>query len=186
MVRMPMQPILEIVRDRFWELSSLPFWPLSHSGGRGGKRRDGIQWRRVLRPVSKRTRLRILRERPRIQLLVRFRGRMTLGLRIGTWTSQMRRGGGPGVGRGQVAVSGLRASLGRRRNGRSEIEGGGEGGVWGGGVGVGCVGIKRGRRRESGVYPRAKLVILFVSRRELVRVERRRIVVRRANGSESV
>ena len=87
----------------------------------------------------------------------------------------MGRRGGPGVGRGQIVVGGLRTSLRRRGKRRSEIEGGGVGGVGGGGVGVGGVGVEGGGGR--GVDPRTKLVLLVESRRELVGGEGGRVVV---------
>ena len=100
----------------------------------------------------------------------------------------MGRGGGPGVVRGQITVRGLRTSLGGRRERRGEIEVGGEGGVWGGGIGVGGVGIEGGGGGggERGLDPRTKLVLLVESRGELVRGERGRMVVSRANGMKAV
>ena len=88
----------------------------------------------------------------------------------------MGRRGGPGVGRGQIAVGGLRTSLRRRGKRRGKIEGGGVGGVGGGGVGVGGVGVEGGG--GGGVDPRTKLVLLVVeSRWELVGGEGGGVVV---------
>jgi len=97
----------------------------------------------------------------------------------------MGRGGGPGVVRGQITVRGLRTSLGGRRERRGEIEGGGEGGVWSRRVGVGGVGIEGGGR-ERGLDPGTKLVLLVESRGKLVRGERGRMVVGRADGMKAV
>jgi len=63
-IRMTVQPILEIVCHRFRQLAPLPFRALSHGGGGGGKRGDGIQGSRMLGAISERTGLSVLRESP--------------------------------------------------------------------------------------------------------------------------
>jgi len=179
---MAVEPILEIIRHRFWQLPPLPFRPLSHGGSGGGKRGNGAQRSRVLRAICERVGLRILREGPGIELLLGFRCRMAVRLRVGARASEMGRRSGPG--RGQVTVGGLMARLGGRRERRGEVVGGGEGRVWGGGIGVGGVGIE-GR----GVHPRPKLVIVVDYRGELVRGEvggRGVVVVCRAGGCDAV
>jgi hypothetical protein len=117
-VRMAVEPILEIVCHRFWQFPSLPFRPLGHGGSGGGKRGDGIQGSRMLGAIGERVGLRILRESPGIEVLLGFRCWMAVSLWVGVWTSKMGRGSGPGVGRGQITVGGLRTSLrGRGREG---------------------------------------------------------------------
>jgi len=139
---MAVEPILEIIGYGLGQLPSLPFRPLGHCGSRGGKRGDGAQGSRMLRAVRERVgRLSILREGPGIELFLGFRCRMTLRLWVGVWPSEMGRRSGPGVSRSQVAIGRLVARLGGRRERRGEIEGGGEGRVWGRGIRVGCVGI---------------------------------------------
>jgi hypothetical protein len=87
----------------------------------------------MLGAIRERAGLRVLLEGPGLELLLGFRWRMAIGLRVGAWAREMGRRGGPGVGRGEVAVVGLRTSLGRRRReGRGEVVGGREG-VGGGG-----------------------------------------------------
>ena len=71
-IRVAMEPILEVVCDRFWEFASLPFRPLCHGGSGGGKRGDGIQRSRMLGSISERVGLGVLREIPGIELLVGF------------------------------------------------------------------------------------------------------------------
>ena len=71
-IRVAMEPILEIVCHWFWQFSSFPFWPLCHSSSGGGKWRDGIQRSRMLRPIGERVRLSVLRESPGIELLLGF------------------------------------------------------------------------------------------------------------------
>ena len=41
-IRMAMEPILEIVCHWFWQFASFPFWSLCHGGSGGGKGGDGI------------------------------------------------------------------------------------------------------------------------------------------------
>ena len=66
MVRMTMQPILEIVCHGLWKFPSLSFWPFGHGSSRSRKRRGRIQGGRVFRSIRKRIGLRILRESPGI------------------------------------------------------------------------------------------------------------------------
>jgi len=71
-IRVAMEPILEIVCHRFWKFSSFPFRPLCHCGSGGGKWGDGIQRSRMLRPIRERVGLGVLRESPGIELLLGF------------------------------------------------------------------------------------------------------------------
>ena len=80
------------------------------------------------------------------------------------------------MGRGEIAVGGVRTSLRGRRERRGEVVGGGEGGVGGGRVGVGgVVGVEGG---GGGVE--AGPILVLVLGGELVGGERRRVVVGRA------
>ena len=122
-VGVTVEPILEIIGHRLWQLPSLPFRPLGHCGSGCGKRGDGAQGSRMLRAVGKRIGLSILREGPGIKLLVRFRRRMAVRFWVGVWASEMGRRSRPRVGRGQVAVGRLVAGLGGRRERRGKVEG---------------------------------------------------------------
>jgi len=64
MVRMAMEPILEIVCHWFWQFAAFPFRSLGHGGSRGGKGRNVVRGSRMLRPVGERIGLAVVRESP--------------------------------------------------------------------------------------------------------------------------
>ena len=71
-IRVAMEPFLQIVCRWFWQFSSFPSRSLCHSGSGGGKWGDGIQRSRMPRRISEQVGLGVLRESPGIELLLGF------------------------------------------------------------------------------------------------------------------
>jgi len=90
MVRVAMEPILEIIGHRLGEFSPFPFRPLGHGGSGGRKGGNGTRGGRLLGAIGERVGLGVVRESPGVKLLLRLGGRVAVGLWVGARTRRSR------------------------------------------------------------------------------------------------